>query len=309
MVGIDKVIPCYKLVSVFAGADPAVADGDDGHNIPSGSSLVAVPTVPVASAQAPPQLHAEHAYSLIDHYPEPAKRVTHSPEPCPFQPETSRPTTPKPMPSVSVTPEQKLSGIETLEPKLTDQVQPPNQTLWQVPLQKQLSWRVIPQTQPSQQVPHQTESLRLLPLHPELSNQVPPRAGPSSQVPPQAGPSMRVPSQTESGQTPLVAHLPLQAAAQQFTAQSMVQNAQPASTVNEPVKKPPNKRRKRKPNPAAPVYLCPFCRKACVDINEIICEEANSIQCDKCNEWMHWGCVGYTNNVASDEWFCPACTM
>ena len=51
----DKVIPCYKPVTVFAGADTAVAD-DDGHNVPSGSSLVKVPTVPVASAQAPPQL-------------------------------------------------------------------------------------------------------------------------------------------------------------------------------------------------------------------------------------------------------------
>ena len=55
MVVIDKVIPCYKPVTVFAGADTAVAD-DDGHNVPSGSSLVKVPTVPVASAQAPPQL-------------------------------------------------------------------------------------------------------------------------------------------------------------------------------------------------------------------------------------------------------------
>ena len=56
MVVIDKVIPCYKPVTVFAGADTAGADDDNGHNVPSGSSLVKVPTVPVASAQAPPQL-------------------------------------------------------------------------------------------------------------------------------------------------------------------------------------------------------------------------------------------------------------
>ena len=43
MVVIDKVIPCYKPVTVFAGDDTAGAD-DDGHNVPSGSSLVKVPT-------------------------------------------------------------------------------------------------------------------------------------------------------------------------------------------------------------------------------------------------------------------------
>ena len=102
----------------------------------------------------------------------------------------------------------------------------------------------------------------------------------------------------------------------------MVQDTLPASTVNEPVKKPRIRGEKgslllrlslrtciyKKYISAAPVYLCPFSRKACVDIDEIICEEANSIQCHKCNEWMHWSCVGYTNNVSSDEWFCTACT-
>ena len=104
MVVIDKVILYSKPVIVFAGADNAVADDDDGHIVPSSSNLVKVPTVPVTSTQAPPQLYVEHVYSLIPSHPEPSKRVPHSPEP-------SRRTLPRPDTSLPVTPNAWTKAI------------------------------------------------------------------------------------------------------------------------------------------------------------------------------------------------------
>lgn len=56
------------------------------------------------------------------------------------------------------------------------------------------------------------------------------------------------------------------------------------------------------------VYLCGVCTVLCAESVDLESEEDNSIGCDVCRMWFHWGCVGFELQFETDAWICPACT-
>jgi YqaJ-like viral recombinase domain/PHD-finger len=55
------------------------------------------------------------------------------------------------------------------------------------------------------------------------------------------------------------------------------------------------------------VYLCGVCGQDAVDAPETY--DAQSVQCDKCQLWYHYGCAKVTSDVTQAKaWFCSNCT-
>ncbi|KAL5006729.1 hypothetical protein ScPMuIL_015535 [Solemya velum] len=57
-----------------------------------------------------------------------------------------------------------------------------------------------------------------------------------------------------------------------------------------------------------PIYICGSCGETCTEEPEQTSE--NSVCCDQCNVWFHFGCVKFDeNNVPNDNesWTCPKC--
>ena len=55
------------------------------------------------------------------------------------------------------------------------------------------------------------------------------------------------------------------------------------------------------------IYYCPECQKLCLDDGEIEKDEENVVCWDKCDLWFHWGCVGFTEEMAASNFTCRAC--
>ena len=59
-----------------------------------------------------------------------------------------------------------------------------------------------------------------------------------------------------------------------------------------------------------PVYMCKICDKQILESDQMITDEDQSIQCDKCRMWVHWVCVGLfcdSEELGEDEWICNTC--
>jgi hypothetical protein len=61
-----------------------------------------------------------------------------------------------------------------------------------------------------------------------------------------------------------------------------------------------------------PVYVCPVCDNICEE--EPLDQEGESIGCDKCNLWFHYGCVNLTGNEqflkeSNSNWYCQPCSQ
>ncbi|XP_055630329.1 uncharacterized protein LOC129771064 [Toxorhynchites rutilus septentrionalis] len=46
-------------------------------------------------------------------------------------------------------------------------------------------------------------------------------------------------------------------------------------------------------------YSCPICKKF---------DNSRMVQCDDCNDWFHFDCVGVTEDVENHDWSCSQCT-
>ena len=58
------------------------------------------------------------------------------------------------------------------------------------------------------------------------------------------------------------------------------------------------------------IYICPVCDNICEE--EPVDREGESIGCDKCDKWYHYGCVNLTGveeflTLSASNWFCPSC--
>ena len=56
------------------------------------------------------------------------------------------------------------------------------------------------------------------------------------------------------------------------------------------------------------IFIRPMCEKPCLNSNEFETDEENSIQCERCSVWIHWGCSGITKEIdASEDFVCLLC--
>ena len=67
------------------------------------------------------------------------------------------------------------------------------------------------------------------------------------------------------------------------------------------------KRFPKKKKTEQPMYLCGTCNNECLYPEQIQQDKDNTVQCDSCQLWYHWGCVGY--NGHEGEWYCNYCEM
>ena len=61
----------------------------------------------------------------------------------------------------------------------------------------------------------------------------------------------------------------------------------------------------------APVYICPVCDNVCEE--EPVDSDGESIGCDRCDNWFHYGCVDLTGNEflfkqSDSSRFCQPCS-
>ena len=56
-----------------------------------------------------------------------------------------------------------------------------------------------------------------------------------------------------------------------------------------------------------PIYCCGLCRPVCKEVDDIDMDTDNSVCCDHCDMWFHWGCTGYSY-TEGDSWYCTTCT-
>lgn len=56
---------------------------------------------------------------------------------------------------------------------------------------------------------------------------------------------------------------------------------------------------------ARPTYCCQSCQKICLYPDQISSNTDNTVQCDMCHLWYHWGCAGYDDDIG--DWFCLDC--
>lgn len=56
-----------------------------------------------------------------------------------------------------------------------------------------------------------------------------------------------------------------------------------------------------------PIYPCGVCHKECKDLKLIVDDLDNSVGCDKCYKWFHWGCVGF-DGLDDEDWLCEDCS-
>ena len=56
------------------------------------------------------------------------------------------------------------------------------------------------------------------------------------------------------------------------------------------------------------IFSCPMCDKPCLNENEFDSMEENSIQCDTCSTWFHWGCCGINDDSCEiNDFICLLC--
>ena len=67
------------------------------------------------------------------------------------------------------------------------------------------------------------------------------------------------------------------------------------------------RKKQRKTMQKSPVYLCGTCGCDCLDIP--LGEDDQSVNCDKCDVWVHYVCAGVTDKVLEtvDVWHCHKC--
>jgi hypothetical protein len=60
-----------------------------------------------------------------------------------------------------------------------------------------------------------------------------------------------------------------------------------------------------------PIYLCGTCDNQCMEADQIVGDvDNNSVQCDVCNRWYHWGCAGFDSEDPDEsEWQCIDCEI
>ena len=56
-----------------------------------------------------------------------------------------------------------------------------------------------------------------------------------------------------------------------------------------------------------PIYLCGVCHLICEYQTNLESESDNSVGCEKCQIWFHWGCVGFDGDQSDDDWYCQKC--
>ena len=73
---------------------------------------------------------------------------------------------------------------------------------------------------------------------------------------------------------------------------------------------PPRKRRKTRrtvnKKKHGLVYLCEVCQEECKDEEDIGDAHEQSVGCDQCYKWFHWGCVGF-EGIDPHNWYCVKC--
>ena len=52
--------------------------------------------------------------------------------------------------------------------------------------------------------------------------------------------------------------------------------------------------------------FCPQCQKFCLEPGEFVDPSENSVMCDMCDRWYHWGCENYHEGT-DDNWICSSC--
>lgn len=52
---------------------------------------------------------------------------------------------------------------------------------------------------------------------------------------------------------------------------------------------------------------CPRCEKLCLENGEFGELEQNSILCDICDIWHHWGCENLNQEPDNESWICSSC--
>ena len=55
------------------------------------------------------------------------------------------------------------------------------------------------------------------------------------------------------------------------------------------------------------IFYCPACETLCLEPNEIESSDKNSICCDQCELWYHWGCEGLASEPQQVHWLCSSC--
>ena len=55
------------------------------------------------------------------------------------------------------------------------------------------------------------------------------------------------------------------------------------------------------------VTYCSKCRKLCLEPGEFEDSDENSVQCDICEQWHHWGCENFDEENDVDSWVCSSC--
>uniref|UniRef100_A0A8C6SKJ6 SWIM-type domain-containing protein n=1 Tax=Neogobius melanostomus TaxID=47308 RepID=A0A8C6SKJ6_9GOBI len=65
---------------------------------------------------------------------------------------------------------------------------------------------------------------------------------------------------------------------------------------------------KRNTKTGKPVYLCGVCKKICKESEEMTENDDNSVECDRCSTWHHWGCVGFDVGIIDNYWVCLWCS-
>lgn len=69
------------------------------------------------------------------------------------------------------------------------------------------------------------------------------------------------------------------------------------------------KQGKSKRQKLRPTYICPVCDETCKDSEDFEDTAENSVGCDQCRQWFHWGCVGFDEEEEdNEEWICNDCT-
>ncbi|XP_078591815.1 uncharacterized protein LOC144870918 [Branchiostoma floridae x Branchiostoma japonicum] len=109
-------------------------------------------------------------------------------------------------------------------------------------------------------------------------------------------------SQSEDPETPGIADC-LESASTD-TVHPPDSTARDAAPAPPPAKKRRVTRRQKKAPKAGPVYLCGICNSDCDNVTE---DTDNSVGCDKCFRWFHWGCVGFETVNLNDDWYCDEC--
>ena len=65
-------------------------------------------------------------------------------------------------------------------------------------------------------------------------------------------------------------------------------------------------KRNRRGN-SMPAFVCQECGESCVYSQHITEDKDNSVMCEVCDHWYHWGCVGFSESNADEEWICSSC--